>query len=131
MLTAQDIAKRLDLDLDTIGFLYAKRVLPEGVKVGGKIRFREQDIRKFEKYLLARNKCRARGIDPDGPQGPAPPVYSTAGKPRFDPRLVVANEREAERQNRSRTLAAGSEAIGPQQHVALPEATSKARKVEG
>jgi hypothetical protein len=81
--------------------------------------------------LLARNKCRARGIDPDGPQGPAPPVYSTAGKPRFDPRLVVAAEREAERQKRSRTLAAGSAAIEPQEQVTMPEATSKTRKVEG
>jgi hypothetical protein len=131
MLTAQDICKRLDLTLDQVGFLYAKRILPEGIKVGGVIRFREHDIRKFENYLRKRHECRHRGIDPDGPKAPAPPIYSTAGKPRFDPRLVVANEREAKRQSKSRTLAAGSKPIGPQERVALPEAASKSTKVEG
>jgi hypothetical protein len=131
MLTAKDICKRFDLSLEQVGFLYAKRILPEGVKVGGVIRFREQDIRKFERYLRKRHECRHLGINPDGPKGPAPPIYSTAGKPRFDPRLVVANEREAKRQAKSRTLAAGSEKIGPQQQVELPEVASKNTKVEG
>lgn len=130
MLTAKDLCKRFKLELDQIGYLYAKRVLPEGVSVGGKIRFREQDIRKFEKYLLARNHCRDRGVDPDGVNGPAPPVYSTAGKPRFDPRLVVANEREAERQKRSRTLASGSVPIGEQPSVTMPEVNTKTKAAE-
>jgi hypothetical protein len=131
MLTRKDIEKRLGMTDEEVSFLYAKRVLPEGVKVGGVIRFRENDIRKFERYLIARGKCRARGIDPDGVNGPAPPVYSTAGKPRFDPRLVMENEREAERQSKSKTLAAGSQPIGPQEQVAMPEAASKPNKVEG
>jgi hypothetical protein len=121
MLTAKDICKRLDLTLDQVGFLYARRVLPDGVKVGGVVRFRENDIRKFERYLLARRKCRDRGIDPDSTQGPSPPVYSTAGKPRFDPRLVVAEEREAERQKRSRTLAKGTQPVQPQERIELTE----------
>ena len=130
MLTRKDLEKRFGLDDEAVSFLYAKRVLPEGVKVGGVIRFREHDIRKFEKYLKARSKCRALGIDPDSAEGPPPPIYSTAGKPRFDPRLVIANEQEAERQKKSRTLAAGSAAIGPQTKVTLPEVKS-VKKVEG
>jgi hypothetical protein len=117
--------------LDEIGYMHAKRILPEPIRVGGECRWREQDIRKFERYLKARMRCRERGIDPDGPTGPAPPIYSTAEKPRFDPRLVVAAEREAERQKRSRTLAAGSAAIEPQEQVTMPEATAKPNKVEG
>src|SRR5688500_18545976 len=131
MLTAQDLCKRLDLDLDSIGFMYAKRILPEGVMVGGVVRFREHDIRRFEKYLRARVACRARGVNPDGPKGPAPPVYSTAGGPRFDPRLVVAAEQERERQSKSRTLAAGSVPIGQQEQITLPEPANKQTKVEG
>jgi hypothetical protein len=121
MLTANDIAKRLDLTLEQVGFLYAHRILPDGIEVGGVVRFRENDIAKFVKYLRARTKCRERGIDPDGVQGPSPPVYSTAGKPRFDPRLAIANERESKRQKRSRTLANGSLPIGKQERIALPE----------
>jgi hypothetical protein len=131
MLTAQDICKRLDMSIEQVGYLYAVRVLPEGVKVGGEIRFREQDIAKFERYLRRRHKCRHLGIDPDGPKGPAPPVYSTGGKPRFDPRLARANEHEVKRQKRSRTLRAGSEPIEPQPQVEIPEPTSKPNKVEG
>jgi hypothetical protein len=131
MLTAQDIAKKLQMPLEEVAFMYAKRILPDGIKVGGVVRFRERDIKKFYRYLLKRNECRQRGINPDGPQGPAPPVYSTAGKPRFDPRLVTANQREAERQSKSKTLAAGTEPIGPQQQVELPEVPNKNTKVEG
>ncbi len=131
MLTAQDICKRLDLTLEQVGFLYAKSVLPEGVKVGDCVRFREHDIRKFEKYLRKRHECRHRGIDPDGPRGPAPPIYSTAGNPRFDPRLVTANEIEANRQSKSRTLAAGSTPIKPQQRVELPESADRKARNEG
>ena len=131
MLTPRDIGKRLRLTLDQVAFLYGMRILPDGVKIGGVVRFRENDIRKFERYLLARRNCRERGIDPDSKRGPAPPVYSTAGKARFDPRLVIANEREAERQKHSRTLSSGSAAIGPQQHIALPEPSDSKAKAEG
>ena len=130
MLTAQDICKRLDLTLEQVGFMYAKRVLPEGIKVGGVIRFRESDIRKFERYLVARSKCRAKGIDPDGARGPSPPIYSTAGGPRFDPRLVTAKEQERKRRAKSRTLAAGSAPIAAEKQVALPELPATER-VEG
>lgn len=122
MLTAEDLCKRFDLTLEQIGFIYAKRILPDGIKIGGTVRFREHDIRKFEKYLRRRQACRDRGIDPDGLRGPAPPVYSTAGKARFDPRLVVENERERERQSKSRTLAAGTTPIEKQEPVEMPEA---------
>lgn len=125
MLTPHDLCKRFSLTLDEIATLYAKRVLPDGIAIGGTIRFRESDIRKFERYLKARRRCRDRGVDPDSPRGVAPPVYSTGGKPRFDPRLVVANESEAERQQRSRTLRAGSERIAPQSPVVLPEPSGK------
>jgi hypothetical protein len=131
MLTAKDICKRFDLTLEQVGVLYAKRVLPEGVKVGGAVRFRENDIRKFENYLRKRRRCRECGIDPDSERGPAPPVYSTAGKPRFDPRLAIANEREAKRQTKSRTLARGSKPIKPQEPVTLPEVANESNKVEG
>ena len=113
MLTAKDIAKRLGIDLDEVGYLYAIRFLPEGIKVGDEIRFREHDIEKLVRYLKARSKCRLRGIDPDSPRGPSIPIYSTAGGPRFDPRLEAAAERERERRSKSRTLKAGSEAIAP------------------
>lgn len=129
MLTAQDICKRLSLTLDQVGFLYVKDVLPEGIKVGGVIRFRESDIKKFERYLLARGKCRDRGIDPDSARGPAVPIYSTAGKPRFDPRLVTANEQERERRAKSKTLAAGSTPLPAEKPVAMPELSTE--RVEG
>jgi hypothetical protein len=131
MLTLQDIADRVGITFDEAGYLYAIRALPEAIKVGGRYLFREQDVAKYVKYLTARSKCRAKGINPDSPQGPPPPVYSTAGAPRFDPRLVVANKREAKRQKKSRTLRAGSAPIGRQPKVKLPEAASKTNKVEG
>ena len=126
MLDAKDVAKRIGLDLKEVAYLHAKRILPEPVRVGGRCRWREQDIRKFVAYLKKRSRCRERGIHPDSARGPSVPVYSTVGGPRFDPRLVVAAEQEAERQKRSRTLAAGSVAIGPQEHVTLPEPATKA-----
>jgi len=129
MLTARDISKRLDLTLEQVGYLYAIRALPDGIKVGGVVRFREHDIRKFEKYLKRRHVCRERGIDPDGVRGPAPPVYSTAGKSRFDPRLATENERERERQSKSRTLAAGTAPIARQEPVEMPDVAPK--PVEG
>lgn len=128
MLTAKDLCKRLDLTIEQIGFLYAKRILPDGIKIGGEVRFRETDVRKFERYLRKRHECRARGIDPDSARGPAPPVYSTTGKPRTDPRLIVANEREAARQAKSRTLAAGSDPIETPSKVVMPEAIERSRK---
>ncbi len=130
MLTAKDIAKRLDMDLDAVAFLYAKRILPDGICIGGVVHFREQDIKKFEKYLRRRAACRVRGIDPDSMRGPSPGVYSTGGRPRFDPRLVIANELEAERQKRSRTLAAGTTPIEKQEKIELPEVASKQAEVK-
>lgn len=131
MLTAKDICKRLDLTIEQVGYLYAIRALPDGIKVGGVIRFREHDIKKFERYMKARHACRARDIDPDSVRGPAPPVYSTAGKPRFDPRLATENENERERQSRSRTLAAGTTPIAKVKPVEIPDVADKSTKVEG
>lgn len=130
MLTASDVQKRLEIDTDTLGYLYAKRILPDGIKIGGVIYFREQDIKKFERYLKRRAACRLKGIDPDSFRGPSVPVYSTGGKPRFDPRLVVANEQERARQLKSKTLAAGTTPIPQQQQIKLPEVDSTT-KVEG
>jgi hypothetical protein len=131
MLTLQDIQKRLGIDEEQAAYLHAIAFLPEPVVVGGRHLFREQDVAKLVKYLKARSKCRARGVDPDSPLGPSIPIYSTAGKPRFDPRLAAANEREAERQKKSRTLRAGSAPIGKQPQVKLPKVVSKTNKVDG
>jgi hypothetical protein len=130
MLTAKDIAKRLDLDLEQVAFLYAKRILPDGICIGGVIHFREQDIKKFEKYLRRRAACRVRGIDPDSMRGPSVPIYSTGGKARFDTRLATVNEQERERRKRSKTLANGTTPIGLQEKITLPEAAAKTNKVQ-
>src|SRR5262245_41306263 len=121
MLTAKDIAKRLGLQLDEVAFMHAKKILPEPIRINGECRWREQDIRKFIGYLKKRMRSRERGIHPDSERGPSIPIYSTIGPPRFDPRVVVAEELEAERQKRSRTLAKGTQPVQPQKQIELPE----------
>ena len=70
--TANDIAKRLGMNLEEVAYLYAKRILPEGIEVGGEVLFREQDIRKFEAVPEETREVPSRGIDPEGQQGRHP-----------------------------------------------------------
>lgn len=120
MLTAHDLVKRYHVTLKDIGEWYARRILPEAVRIGGKLRFREEDIDLFEEYLRARLECKEAGIDPDGPDGPAPPVYST-GCAAFDPREAMARIRERDRHERSKTLAASAAPMPVEQPIAMPK----------
>jgi hypothetical protein len=103
MFTVSDLATHYSVDERTVCLWYARRVLPEPVKVNDQFRWREDDITLFDEYLRQRAECRADGLDPDSPDGPAPPVYSQ-GLPTVDPRECMAQVREQERQERSKVL---------------------------
>lgn len=120
MLTVSDLQKRFKVSRTTIADWYARSVLPDGISIGGEIRWRETDVRRFEAYLRKRLRCRERGINPDSTAGPAPPVYSTGCK-TFDPRAATARMAERERQSRSRTLAAGTAPLPAEKPVTLPD----------
>lgn len=124
MLTVKDLMKRYRVKRVRIANWYARRVLPDGVTVGGEIRWREEDIETFENYLRERRAFRDNGGDPDGANGPAPPIYST-GCVTFDPRAATARIEERERQARSKTLAAGTQPIATEEPVELPEPTQQ------
>lgn len=125
MLDRNDVCEQLGIDLETLGYLHAKRLTPEPIRVGGEPRWREEDIELFSDYLIARHECRESGIDPNGPDGPAVPIYSH-GLPVADIREIVRQQEELERQSRSRTLRAGSQSIKAQK-VALPEIATGAQ----
>ena len=127
MLNKRDLCKILHVDINAIAYMHAKRILPEPIRLGRELVWREQDITKFKQYLRRRSRCRLKGIDPDSAQGPAVPIYSTVGPERFDPRLVVAAEQERKRRKRSRTLAAGTQPIAKPERVELPEARDSER----
>jgi hypothetical protein len=130
MLNRKDFMKRYSLTLDQLGHLYAKRLIPEPLKIGSEFYWRETDIRRWDAYLKKRAKCRARGIDPNSPQGPAPPVYST-GVLANDVRVIVAREAERERRAKSKTLAAASKPIASEQLPTLPELKDSKARAEG
>ena len=96
MLTVDDLMERYQVPRERIATWYARRILPEAIRVGAEFRWREDDIELFEEFLQARGDCMDAGGDPNGPGGPAPPVYST-GVPAFDPREAMARMRERER----------------------------------
>jgi hypothetical protein len=125
MFNRHDFMKRYGLTPELLGHMYAKRVIPEPLKIGEEFYWREVDIRRFDKYLLARAKCRERGINPDSPRGPAPPVYSTGCDVR-DIRAIVASQQERKRRTRSKTLRAATEPIEQEQVPALPEPSLEA-----
>jgi hypothetical protein len=131
MINRKDFMKRYCLSLDELGTMYAKRLIPEPLKLGDEFYWRETDVRRWEGYLKKRAKCRARGIDPNSPLGPAPPVYST-GIQVNDVRAIVAREAERERRAKSKTLRAATEPIAPQQVPTLPDSSgTKSKVVEG
>jgi hypothetical protein len=130
MLNRKDFMKRYSLTLDELGHMYAKRLIPEPLKIGSEYYWRETDIRRWDRYLRKRIQCRAKGIDPNSPQGPAPPVYST-GIQVNDVRAIVAREQERKRREKSKTLQAGTSPIAPQDVPTLPEPTQVDSTVEG
>jgi hypothetical protein len=127
MLTVKDLMARYEVPRETIANWYARRVLPDAIRVGGEMRWRVEDIELFEDFLRARHDYRDNGGDPDGPNGPAPPVYSTGCK-TFDSRAAVARMEERERQARSKTLAAGTKPIPAEQPVTMPEPSQQDAK---
>lgn len=129
MINKHQFAETLGIDLDLLCRLHAIKSLPEPIKVGDDHLWREEDVELYVDYLRDRSECRERGMDPDSVDGPPVPIYSTAGKPRFDPRLVVAQEQENKRREKSRTLRAGTKAIVVESSVVLPELPTE-NKVE-
>lgn len=122
MINKYQLAERITGgDVELVAKLHAIRALPEPIKVGDDWLWREEDVETFCNYLIERHEAREEGIDPDSVDGPAPPVYSTAGDARFDPRLVIAQEQENRRREKSRTLRAGTKAIVVETAVVLPE----------
>jgi hypothetical protein len=129
MLNRNDFCRRYRLSIDQLGELYARKLIPEPIKLGGEFYWRETDIRRWDSYLKKRAKCRARGIDPDSERGPGLPVYST-GIQVNDIRNIVAREHERKRRAKSKTLQAATEPIAPQAVPALPERSETKAKAE-
>jgi hypothetical protein len=129
MFNRKDFCKKYHLTLEQLGLMYAKRLIPEPLKIGGEFYWRETDIRRWDAYLKKRAKCRARGVDPNGPQGPGVPVYST-GCQVTDVRAIVAGQQERERRTRSKTLRAATKPIKPQQVPSLPEPREASARAE-
>jgi hypothetical protein len=122
MLTARDLAKRYGVTLHDIAEWNLYKVLPGPVKVGGQLRWREDDIRLFDEYLEALLEFEANTGDESYPaDAPAPPVYST-GRPAYDPRETMARLRERERHERSKTLSAGSVPPPAEEPLKMPAA---------
>ncbi len=128
MLNKNDLVKILHVDIRAIAYMHSKKILPEPIRLDGECYWREQDIKLFARYLRRRSHCRLKGINPDSPEGPGVPVYSTIGPERFDPRQVVAAERELERRKRSRTLASGTRPIAQPERLEIPEAKAKVER---
>ena len=101
MLTANDLADRPTVNRQTICKWHRSGVLPAAISIGRTLRWRDEDIVEWENFLQARVEARRDGIDPDSPEGPAPPVYST-GCESFDGRKVKAQREETERRAQSR-----------------------------
>lgn len=104
MLTANDLADRWGIHVKTV-YRYRKAgMIPPAVPVGDTgMRWREEDIAAIEAWWQARQACRDLGQDPDGPDGPSPPVM-TSGYVLFDPRAAKARQAELERQARSEEI---------------------------
>ena len=92
--------------------------------VGGDPRWREDDVEAFDDYLRARREYEDNGGDPNSPDGPSPPVYST-GCEVFDAREATARSAERERRQRCKTLAAGNKPIAAESPVELPDVATK------
>lgn len=130
MLTVKDLMKEFQVTRRTIANWYAKRIIPEPVKIGGVLRWREEDIEAWLEYLQERRSFRDVGGDPDSPEGPGTPVYST-GIATLDPRAIAASLRERDRRGKSKTLAAGAEPTKTESMPQLPEpAAAKATEAK-
>lgn len=101
MLTAKDLAERWKLHVKSIYRMRTKGVIPAPLLLGDcGLRWREPDILAIEAWWLARSEFQASGRDPNGPDGPAPPVLSD-GYLLFDPRTHAAQQAEARRREAS------------------------------
>ena len=99
MFTATDLAGRYSVHVKTIYKWSRSGILPAPVEIRENVlRWREQDIALWEDYLAARVSAKSAGIDPNSPEGPAPPVYST-GCRSFDARQQVAQQKEKQRRS--------------------------------
>ena len=98
MLTIEDLKDRYRVkSRKTVMRWVADELLPPPLRIGGVLRWREQDLDAFDEYQLACQAYRNQtGRDPYAADSPInPPVFSH-GIPFNDPRQ--ANARIAERQ---------------------------------
>ena len=120
MLTVKDLMANLQVTRRTIATWYARKIIPAPLKIGGVLRWREEDIEAWMQYLLERRDVLDTGGDPNALDGPEPPIYST-GVETCDPRAISARLRERDRREKSKTLAAASQPTKPETMPEMPE----------
>lgn len=117
MHTTKDLQKMLQVSRRTVVAWAKHGLIPRPIKIGGVNRWRERDIEAWMDYL---GEVVAAGEDATSLNGPQPPIYSN-GQQCFDPRAAKVRIEERKRQQRSRTLAAGSQPIASEPTIKLPQ----------